>query len=65
MATQIVFLSGVFERAVFKVTAKGGEKAAKAIAAAARDKGLAGSRLGTAAGEPPGAFAAVELLTPP
>ncbi|MFO0741930.1 MAG: hypothetical protein U0270_38895 [Labilithrix sp.] len=65
VATQIHFLSGVFERAYFKVQAKGGEKAAKAIAAAARDKGVASSRLATTAGDPPGAVAAVELLAPP
>src|SRR4029079_3537960 len=41
VATQIVFLSGVFERAVFRVAAKGGEKAARAIANLARDKGVA------------------------
>lgn len=65
VATQIHFLSGVFERASFKVQAKGGEKAAKAIAAAAVAKGVPAARLGTMAGEPAGAVAAVELLSPP
>jgi hypothetical protein len=65
VASQIYFLSGAFERAVFKVTAKGGAKAAIAIATAARDKGVATTRLATAAAEPQGAFAVVEVLTPP
>ncbi|MBX3230037.1 MAG: hypothetical protein KIT84_25615 [Labilithrix sp.] len=65
VATQLRFLSGVFDRAYFKVTAKGGEKAAKAIAEAARDKGVPATRLATAAGEPAGALAAVEVLAPP
>ncbi len=65
VASQIAFLATVFERGVFKITAKGGDKAAKAIATAARDKGVAASRLATASGEPLGAFAAVEVLSPP
>ena len=66
VAAQIGFLSGVFERAVFRVTAKGGDKAAKAIATAAHDKhAVPISRLATAAGEPQGAFASVEILAPP
>lgn len=65
VATQIYFLSGVFERAYFKIQAKGGDKAAKAIAAAARDKGVPASRLATIPGDPPGAVANVELLAPP
>ncbi|HVJ92555.1 MAG TPA: hypothetical protein VM580_22290, partial [Labilithrix sp.] len=55
VAEQIAFISGVFERAVFKVTAKGGEKAAKAIALASYDRGVSPSRLMTAPGEPQGA----------
>ncbi|HSO37721.1 MAG TPA: hypothetical protein VLT33_34580, partial [Labilithrix sp.] len=63
---QIGFLSGVFERAAFRVSAKGGDKAARAIAAAARDRfDLPASRLATAGGEPPGAFAVVEVLALP
>lgn len=65
VATQIHFLSGVFERAFFKIQAKGGEKAAKAIAVAARDKGVPAARLAAIAGEPPGVVANVELLAPP
>ena len=65
VAAQIWLLSGVFERAVFKVTAKGGAKAATAIAAAARDKGVAATRLATAPAEPQGAFAVVDVLAPP
>jgi hypothetical protein len=66
VAAQIGFLAGVFEHAAFRVTAKGGEKAARAIAAQARDRfDLAPSRLTTAAGEPAGAFAAVEILSLP
>lgn len=66
VAAQIGFLSGVFERAVFKISAKGGEKAAKNIAGIARDKHeVPASRLATVAAEPQGAFAAVEILAPP
>ena len=54
-----------FERAVFRVSAKGGEKAARSIALAARDKGVAAARLAVTAPEPQGAFAVVELLSPP
>jgi len=55
----------VFERGVFKITAKGGDKAAKGIASIARDKGVAPSRMATAPGEPQGVFANVEVLSPP
>jgi hypothetical protein len=65
VATQIQFAAGVFERAVFKITAKGGAKAAGSIASAARDKGVATTRLSTTAAEPQGAFAVVEILAPP
>ena len=67
VATQIGFLAGVFERAAFRVSAKGGEKAARAIAAQARDRFvLPASRLATAGGEPAGgAFAIVEVVTLP
>jgi hypothetical protein len=65
VATQIHFLAGIFERHAFRISAKGGAKAALAIATAAREKGVAASRLATAAGEPPGAFASVEVLSPP
>jgi len=66
VVAQIGFLAGVFERAAFRVSAKGGDKAARAIAAAARDKfDLPASRLATAAGEPAGAFAVVEVLALP
>jgi len=66
VAAQIGFLAGVFEHAAFRVTAKGGDKAARAIAAQARDKfDVAQSRLATAAGEPAGAFASVEIVSLP
>lgn len=61
VANQIWFLSGVFDRATFRVAAKGGAKAAKAIADAARAKGVPASRLATVATEP-GVFAAVDIL---
>lgn len=66
VAAQIGFLSGVFERAIFRVSAKGGDKAAKNIAGIARDKyEVPVTRLATVAAEPQGAFAAVEILAPP
>ena len=65
VASQMLFLSGVFERAIFRVSAKGGDKAAKAIAAAAREKGIPANRLATAAAEPQGVAVSVELLSPP
>lgn len=66
VAAQIGFLAGVFERAVFRISAKGGDKAAKNIAGIARDKyEMPASRLATVGTEPPGAFAAVEILAPP
>lgn len=66
VVAQIGFLAGVFERAAFRVSAKGGDKAARAIAAAARDKfDLPPSRLATAGGEPAGAFAIVEVIALP
>jgi hypothetical protein len=66
VAAQIGFLAGVFEHAAFRVTAKGGDKAARAIAAQARDKfDVPASRLATAAGEPAGAFASVEIVSLP
>jgi hypothetical protein len=66
VAAQIGLLAGVFEHAAFRVTAKGGDKAARAIAAQARDKyDLPASRLATSAGEPAGAFASVEIVSLP
>lgn len=66
VAQQIAFLSGVFERASFRITAKGGEKAARSIAAESLGRGLARTRIATAAGEPPtGVFASVEILALP
>lgn len=66
VAAQIGFLAGVFEHAAFRVTAKGGDKAARAIAGQARDRfDVAPSRLATAAGEPAGAFATVEIVSLP
>ncbi len=66
VAAQIAFLAGVFERASFRVTAKGGDKAAKAIAVLARDKqGVAKERLATGSGEPQGTPASVEVLALP
>ena len=66
VVAQIGFLAGIFERSAFRVSAKGGDKAARAIAAAARDRfDLPASRLATAPGEPAGAFAVVEVLALP
>lgn len=66
VATQIGFLAGVFERAAFRVSAKGGDKAARAIAASARDRfDLPASRLATVATEPQAAFASVEIVALP
>jgi hypothetical protein len=65
VAAQIAFLAAVFERGTFRITAKGGDKAARAIATAARDKGVAPARLATAPAEPQGAFAVVDVLSPP
>lgn len=67
VTTQIGFLSGVFDRAAFRITAKGGDKAAKAIAASVREKyDLPSSRVTTANGEPAGgAFASVEVISLP
>lgn len=66
VAAQIGFLSGVFERAAFRVSAKGGDKAAKAIAQAAKEKfDLPAGRLATVAAEPQGAFAQVDVVALP
>ena len=66
VAAQIGFLAGVFEHSAFRVSAKGGEKAARAIAAQARERfDVALSRLTTSAGEPAGAFATVEIVSLP
>lgn len=65
VAAQVAFLAGVFERGIFKITAKGGDKAAKAIASNIRDRGVASNRLLTGAAEPQRAFALVEVLSPP
>jgi hypothetical protein len=64
VATQIAVLAGVFDRASFKITAKGGEKAARAIATAAAAHGVPLARLGVAAADP-GIFANVEIMAPP
>jgi hypothetical protein len=66
VAAQIGFLAAIFEHAAFRVTAKGGEKAARVIANAARERfDLPAARLATGTGEPAGAFAAVEILALP
>lgn len=66
VAAQLGFLAGVFDRAVFRVTAKGGDKAARAIVDVAVEKhGVPANRVGTAGAEPQGAFAAIEILSPP
>jgi hypothetical protein len=65
VAQQMQFLAGVFERASFRVSAKGGAKAATAIATAAAEKGIASSRIGTSPTEPTGVFAEVLVLSPP
>lgn len=66
VVAQIGYLSGIFERAAFRITAKGGEKAARAIATTARETfALPSSRLATRPGEPTGAFAIVEVVALP
>jgi hypothetical protein len=66
VANQIAFLAGVFDRAAFRVSAKGGEKAARAIATEASDKhAIARTRLATANAEPAGTLASVEILALP
>lgn len=66
VAAQIGFLSAVFEKAAFRVSAKGGEKAARAIATQARDRfSLPANRLATVTAEPTGAFATVEVVSLP
>jgi hypothetical protein len=65
VAAEVSFLAAVFDRAVFKITAKGGEKAARAIANDVRDRGVAQKRLVTTAAEPQGGFAVVEVLSSP
>jgi hypothetical protein len=64
VASQIAFLAGVFDRGVFRIAAKGGERAARGIAGTAREKGVAAGRLGVAAADP-GILASVEVLSPP
>jgi hypothetical protein len=63
-AAQIAFLAGVFDRAGFKITAKGGDKAARALATAAHARGVPLGRLAVA-GTEPGIFANVEIVSPP
>ncbi len=65
VASEIAFLAAVFERGVFRISAKGGDKAAKAIASAAHQRGVAPSRMATVPVEPQGAAAVVEVLSPP
>lgn len=66
VAARIGFLAGVFERAAFRVSAKGGDKAAKAIAQQAKEKfDLPATRLATSPVEPQGAFASVEIVAVP
>lgn len=65
VANEIVFLAGVFERGVFKISVKGGDKAARAIAQDAHQRGVAAARLATMTVEPSGAFAVVYVLSPP
>jgi hypothetical protein len=66
VTAQIGFLASVFERAAFRVSAKGGEKVAKTIALNARDAfTLPTSRLAVATSEPAGAFATVEIFSLP
>jgi hypothetical protein len=66
VVAQIGFLAGVFDRAAFRVSAKGGEKAARAIATQAQGRfELPATRIAVAGGEPAGAFATVEILALP
>lgn len=62
VSSQVLFLSGVFDRATFRISAKGGAKAATALANAAHAKGVPASRLSVVATEP-GVFAAVDVLS--
>jgi hypothetical protein len=64
VARTVSFLAAVFPRAALRVSAKGGAKAARAIAEDAARLG-AGQRISVSATEPAGAFAAVEVLSPP
>jgi hypothetical protein len=63
-AGQIALLAGVFERAYFKISAKGGEKAARTIATAAHDKGVLTTRLVTTTADA-ATVASVEIIAPP
>jgi hypothetical protein len=63
VAGRVAFLAGVFDHAAFRIAAKGGEKAARPIAAAAHDKGVPASRLGVATADP-GIFASIEVVAP-
>ncbi|MCL2779506.1 MAG: hypothetical protein FWD73_16060 [Polyangiaceae bacterium] len=66
VADEIGFLASVFERAVFRVKAKGGEKQARVIAAMVRDRfDVPAARLATASGEPKTGIASVEVLAVP
>ncbi len=61
-ASAIELLSEIFPRASFRVRAKGGQKAARAIAEQAAARVPAG-RIAVAPGEPRGAFAAVDVVS--
>jgi hypothetical protein len=64
--TELQLLSGVFGRAVFRVSAKGGEKAALAVATTAMAaRKVDGARLAAARSEPKDAFVSIEILLPP
>jgi hypothetical protein len=64
VARTVSFLAAAFPRAALRVSAKGGAKAARAIAEDAARFG-ASARISVSATEPAGAFAAVEVLSPP
>lgn len=66
VAARIGFLSNVFERAAFRVSAKGGEKSARAIATMAKERfDVPMARLATTTTEPQGTMASVEIVALP
>lgn len=66
VAREIGLLGEMFERASFRIAARGGEKAARGIAAAAQTTyALPAARLSVSKGEPAGLFAATDVLALP
>lgn len=66
VAREIGFLGAIFERAVLRIAAKGGEKAARGIAATAQSTyGVSAARLSVTKLEPVGLFTATDVLALP